>query len=68
MVALVGPSAALIGSDAAVHLAEELKDATYVLPRAMVSSALINYATSFVMVISLVSAIGDNLEAILGSR
>ena len=61
----MGPSASLIGADAAVHLAEELKDAAYVLPRAMVTSACINYVTAFVMVISLVSAIGPNLEEIL---
>ncbi|KAK3633846.1 hypothetical protein LTR22_019921 [Elasticomyces elasticus] len=57
LVAVVGPSSALIGADAAVHLAEELKDASYILPRAMVSSALINYATAFTMIISFVSAI-----------
>ncbi|KAK4906458.1 hypothetical protein LTR49_024385 [Elasticomyces elasticus] len=57
LVAVVGPSAALIGADAAVHLAEELKDASYILPRAMVSSALMNYATALTMIISFVSAI-----------
>ncbi|KAK3642941.1 hypothetical protein LTR56_010538 [Elasticomyces elasticus] len=61
LVAVVGPSAALIGADAAVHLAEELKDASYILPRAMVSSALINYATAFTMIISFVSAIDPAL-------
>ncbi|KAK0927720.1 hypothetical protein LTR29_017549 [Friedmanniomyces endolithicus] len=61
LVAVVGPSAALIGADAAVHLAEELKDASYILPRAMVSSALMNYATAFIMIISFVSAIDPAL-------
>ncbi|KAK5735070.1 hypothetical protein LTR17_008406 [Elasticomyces elasticus] len=61
LVAVVGPSSALIGADAAVHLAEELKDASYILPRAMVSSALINYATAFTMIISFVSAIDPAL-------
>ncbi|KAK5677178.1 hypothetical protein LTS10_010367 [Elasticomyces elasticus] len=61
LVAVVGPSAALIGADAAVHLAEELKDASYILPRAMISSALINYATAFTMIISFVSAIDPAL-------
>lgn len=67
LVAVVGPASALIGADAAVHLAEELQDASYVLPRAMIASALINYATAFVMVVSIVSAIGPNLEAVLES-
>ncbi|KAK4556672.1 hypothetical protein LTR86_006243 [Recurvomyces mirabilis] len=68
LVSVVGPSAALIGADAAVHLAEELKDAAYMLPRAMISSALINYATALTMIISLVSAIDpDMLEDILAT-
>ncbi|KAK5130278.1 hypothetical protein LTR08_002238 [Meristemomyces frigidus] len=65
LVAVVGPASSMIGADAAVHLAEELQDASYVLPRAMIASALINYATAFVMVISLVSAIGPNLHTVL---
>jgi len=56
-----GPSPALIGADAAVHLAEELKDASYILPQAMVSSALMNYATAFIMIVSFVSAIDPAL-------
>ncbi|KAK5706031.1 hypothetical protein LTR97_001017 [Elasticomyces elasticus] len=68
LVAVVGPSSALIGADAAVHLAEELKDASYILPRAMVSSALINYATAFTMIISFVSAIDPaSLEDVLAT-
>ena len=52
----------------AVHLAEELKDAAYMLPRAMISSALINYATALTMIISLVSAIDpDILDDILAT-
>ncbi|KAK3617759.1 hypothetical protein LTR56_025073 [Elasticomyces elasticus] len=61
LVAVVGPSAALIGADAAVHLAEELKDASYILPRAMVSPALMKYATAFTMIIPFVSAIDPAL-------
>ncbi|KAK3614929.1 hypothetical protein LTR56_026918, partial [Elasticomyces elasticus] len=67
LVSVVGPTASLIGADAAVHLAEELKDAAYVLPRAMVSSALINYATAWIMIITLVSGISSttNLDDII---
>ncbi|KAK5695095.1 hypothetical protein LTR17_024620 [Elasticomyces elasticus] len=61
LVVVVGPSAALIGADAALHLAEELKDASYILPPAMVYSALIKYATAFTMIISFVSAIDPAL-------
>ncbi|KAK4909960.1 hypothetical protein LTR49_021302 [Elasticomyces elasticus] len=61
LVAVVAPSASLIGADAAVHLAEELKDASYILPRAMVSSALMNYATALTTIKSFVSAIDPAL-------
>ena len=68
IVGLVGPTSALIGADAAVHLAEEIKDAAYVLPRAMVSSALINYVAILTMVISFCSAIEpDQLTTYLES-
>lgn len=62
LVSVVGPTASLIGADAAVHLAEELKDAAYILPRAMVSSALINYATAWIMIITLVSGISSQTD------
>lgn len=65
---VVGPAASLIGADAAVHLAEELKDASYILPRAMVSSALVNYATGWLMIITLVSGIGPDLDSIISSE
>lgn len=37
LVGIIGPVATFIGGDSAVHLAEELQDASYVLPRAMVT-------------------------------
>ena len=42
LIGIVGPSTTYLGSDSAVHLSEELKDASYVLPRAMFSAAIIN--------------------------
>ena len=42
LVGMVGPTTTYIGSDSAVHLSEELKDASYVLPRAMFTAAVIN--------------------------
>jgi len=59
LIAIVGPATTYLGGDSAVHLAEELKDASYVLPRAMVIAALINYATGFIMMITLMSNLGD---------
>ena len=43
LVGMTGPIISLIGSDSACHLSEELKDASYVLPRSMVATAIVNY-------------------------
>lgn len=42
LIGMVGPTTTYLGSDSAVHLSEELKDAGYFLPRAMFSAAIIN--------------------------
>lgn len=42
LIGIVSPTSTFLGSDSAVHLSEELKDAAYILPRAMVTSAIIN--------------------------
>ncbi|KAF2172080.1 hypothetical protein M409DRAFT_62895 [Zasmidium cellare ATCC 36951] len=66
LIGIVGPTTTYLGADSAVHLAEELKDASYVLPRAMFSAAIINYITGFVMTITFMSNLGD-LDAALES-
>ena len=43
LVGMTGPVISLIGADSACHLSEELKDASYVLPRSMVATAIVNY-------------------------
>ena len=48
LAALNGP-VYLSGADSQVHLAEELKDAAFVLPRSMMITAILNYASSFVI-------------------
>lgn len=42
-----------------MHLSEELKDASYILPRAMVSAAIINYVLGFVTTVTLMSNLGN---------
>ena len=42
LIGMVGPTTTYLGADSAVHLAEELKDASYILPRAMFAAAIIN--------------------------
>ncbi len=58
-VAINGPVITLLGSDSAVHLAEELKDASRNLPRAMLSYAAVNYAIGFIMLLATMFVIGD---------
>ncbi|KAF2717936.1 amino acid transporter [Polychaeton citri CBS 116435] len=55
---LIGPISTFIGGDSAVHLAEELQDASYILPRAMVSASAINYVVGIVSLISFMFNIG----------
>lgn len=50
LVGLNGPIAYLSGADSSVHLSEELKNASWVLPRSMVATQISNYITSFIVV------------------
>ena len=52
LVGSLGASGSLLGTDCAAHLAEELKDASWVLPRSMVVTAAANYSLTFIMVVS----------------
>lgn len=58
-VAINGPVITLLGSDSAVHLAEEMRDASRNLPRAMLSYAAVNYAIGFIMLLVFMFVIGD---------
>ncbi|KAL8767137.1 MAG: hypothetical protein Q9194_006077 [Teloschistes cf. exilis] len=50
LVGLNGPLPYLLGADSSVHLAEELKDSAWGLPRSMLLTAVTNYITSFIVV------------------
>lgn len=58
-VGVSGPVITLIGSDSAVHLAEELEDASRQLPRVMLLTAAVNYALGFAMLVAFVFVVGD---------
>lgn len=45
-----GPLGYLTGADSSVHLAEELKNSAWRLPRSMLLTAISNYITSFIIV------------------
>jgi amino acid transporter len=59
LVGMTGPVITLIGADSACHLSEELKDASYVLPRSMVATAIVNYTMGWLMTITVMSTLGD---------
>lgn len=64
LVGISGPMYALIGPDSAVHMAEEIKDASRVLPLGMIWTLIVNGLTGFIMVITFAFSIG-NLEGAL---
>lgn len=59
LIGMVGPATTYLGGDSAVHLSEELKDASYVLPRAMATAATVNYVTGFLTTVTFVFNMGD---------
>jgi choline transport protein len=58
-VSINGPVITLIGADSAVHLAEELKDSSKNLPKAMIYYAVVNYSIGFIMILAFMFVIGD---------
>lgn len=65
LVALTGPIYALIGPDSAVHMSEEVRDASLTIPLAMISTLLLNGLTGLVMAITFVYCIGPIDAALL---
>ena len=59
MVGLLAPVYTLIGADSAVHMSEEIKDASIVLPRAIMWAAGVNGTMGLVMVITFCFTLGD---------
>jgi choline transport protein len=64
LIGILGPVITLIGSDSSCHLSEELKDAAWILPRAMVATAVCNYILGFVMTVTFMFTIGNVDEAL----
>lgn len=67
LVGILGPSLSLGTPDLAVHLAEEVKDAAWVSPRAMVSTSVVNYSLAFVMTVTVFSTMGIDLPTLLNT-
>jgi amino acid transporter len=64
LVGILAPVVALLGSDAATHMSEELKDASRTLPKAMVATLVVNGAMGFGMLLTFVYCLGDIDEAV----
>jgi choline transport protein len=59
MVGLLSPIYTLLGVDSAVHMSEETRDASLVLPRATFAAILINGFFGYVMTITFCFTVGD---------
>jgi len=59
MVGLLTPVYTLLGADSAVHMSEEIRDASLTLPKAIMWSAAINGTLGFVMTITFCFCLGD---------
>jgi choline transport protein len=65
-VGINGPVITLLGSDSAVHLAEEMKDSSRNLPKAMLCYAAVNYLIGFAMLLAFIFVVGD-VDSILST-
>ena len=59
LVGQLAPIFALLGSDAATYMSEELQDASKTLPRAMILTAVVNSSLGFMMLITFCFCLGD---------
>lgn len=59
LIGMTGPAAYFTTADSSVHLAEEVENVSYILPRSMIVTALSNYILSFVVVVTLVFSVHD---------
>ena len=67
LIGLLSPINTLGGADAVCHLSEELRDASRSLPRCMITNASINYVLGFIMTITLMFTIGNNVEDVFST-
>ncbi|QKX54036.1 uncharacterized protein TRUGW13939_01119 [Talaromyces rugulosus] len=66
LIGLVAPIYALIGPDSAVHMAEEIRDASWTLPKGMVWTLVLNGLTGLAMIITYAFCISD-IDQVLAS-
>lgn len=66
LIGMLSPVFAFIGPDSATHMSEEIKDASIVLPRAMMWTAVINGSLGFIMLVTFCFTLG-NIDDILAN-
>ncbi|KAF2729568.1 GABA permease [Polyplosphaeria fusca] len=66
LVGMITNVGAFVGGDAPVHMAEEVKSASKLLPRAMLCTILVNGAMGLIMLITFCYTVGD-LDAAINS-
>ncbi|KAK5726509.1 hypothetical protein LTR17_012632 [Elasticomyces elasticus] len=66
LIGIVASVAPLLGADAAAHMAEELVNASFTLPRILLWATVVNGAMAFVMLVTFCYCIGD-LESVLST-
>jgi hypothetical protein len=65
IIGLVGAASTFVGSEAGVHMAEEVRDAAYVVPRAMMWTWLGNGLLGWIMAITFCFCVGDTMSVLL---
>lgn len=66
MIGLTTPLSVIVGYDCSVHMSEEIHDASLTLPRAIMSSILVNGVLALIMAITLIFTLGD-IDSVLGT-
>ncbi|KAL8688048.1 MAG: hypothetical protein Q9218_005937, partial [Villophora microphyllina] len=64
LVGILAPQLALIGPDAAVHMSEEVRNASKTIPRIMFATLFVNGALGFVMLVTVYFCIGSVEEVL----
>ncbi|KAJ6083696.1 amino acid/polyamine transporter I [Penicillium canescens] len=63
-IGLLGVITPLAGVDGVIHMAEEVKNASFVVPRSMIYGTLINGTLAFCYLIAILYCMGDYTEAV----
>ncbi len=67
LVGILGPILSLGGADLAIHLAEEVEEASFTVPRAMIATSAVNYTLAFIMTVTVFSTLGDDVMALMST-